>query len=354
MKKKALKIVYRVIPCLVCVMIVISSMTMPAQAAVPDWAIDWNDYVSDLEIDANTGIVTVSLPRDLFLIKVSGTVHDNYFYWGVNGTLKNVYLESGYSYNVTFYSDPNKPIYVGNIPDGSRISVSASISDDSKVSYGTPYCYWLYKSYDENNKWIMDTTARQSLTDGDIVSNKYPIQSVTVDGLFVKEQGARTAYAAVFGVEFNSLIPLDFGYWSFQMDSLEISFPVSSLTADKIMHDQNLKLLNKINTELESQGQTLDSILSGTPEMNDQISNAVGGMQSSTDKLGDLGESMKVEQPDVSGISTDIGSLVNYNSILAYVGPFLAIWNNNSTLFGFLTIVLTLVIVSWVMFGKKG
>ena len=352
MKKdcKFLKIVYRVIPCMVCFMIVISSLTMPAQAAGADWTIDYNDYIEDLQIDGDTGIVTVHLPKEFYYIKLyeyfGSQIEGVDLWWGPSGKPINVSLSADTRYVVVFYSNPNKPFYLGNIPDGAKISVTVGVREANGNAYETPNVRWLFKSWNSDHKWLADTyhTFEKESING----------NVTASALLDKTVGSKTAYAGVFGIEFFNFVPLSYSRYYFEMLDFSFSFPVSSLTADKIMNDQNQKLMKDINTKLEKQGQTLDSILSGTPDMNDQVDSSVNNMQSSTDKLGQLGDSMKVEQPDVSGIKTDLGDLVDFDAVLAFVNPFMRIWDNNSLLFSFLTIVLTLVIVSWVMFGKKG
>lgn len=101
-------------------------------------------------------------------------------------------------------------------------------------------------------------------------------------------------------------------------------------------------------------GNQISDAINGSPEQNQQAQDAVGGLNSSTDKLGDLGDQMSsVEKPsfDNSNISAD--SLVPDTSLVVLASPFQALWENNQLL-AMLTIVVTVVLISWVFFGKKG
>lgn len=98
----------------------------------------------------------------------------------------------------------------------------------------------------------------------------------------------------------------------------------------------------------------LGDMVNGTPEQNQQAQDVVGGLNSSTDKLGQLGDTMaSVEKPTIDSNKISAGSLVPSTSLVVLSSPFQALWENNQLL-AMLTIVVTLVLVSWVFFGKKG
>lgn len=97
----------------------------------------------------------------------------------------------------------------------------------------------------------------------------------------------------------------------------------------------------------------LDSAINGTPEQNDKVNSAVDQMSQAGDKLGSLGDSMSsIEKPAVDSIEADISTFVDPISFGVLTAPFLRLWEND-TLLAILSIVVTLVIVSWVFFGKK-
>ena len=105
---------------------------------------------------------------------------------------------------------------------------------------------------------------------------------------------------------------------------------------------------------LEDIGDQIGSAINGTPQQNQQAQDAVGGLNSSTDKLGQLGDQMSsVEKPTIDSNKISAGSLVPSTSLVVLSSPFQALWENKQLL-AMLTIVVTLVLVSWVFFGKKG
>lgn len=123
----------------------------------------------------------------------------------------------------------------------------------------------------------------------------------------------------------------------------------SSMTFDFDLDDA---FVNWKNEEIVHE--KLDSLINGTPEQNQQAQDAVGGLNSSTDKLGQLGDTMSsVDKPSIDSNKISADSLVPHTSLVALSSPFQALWENNQLL-AMLTIVVTLVLVSWVFFGKKG
>lgn len=99
--------------------------------------------------------------------------------------------------------------------------------------------------------------------------------------------------------------------------------------------------------------ENINSAINGTPEQNNKVNSAVDEMTQAGDKLGSLGDSMSsVEKPAADSIEADIGKFVDPVSFGVLTAPFHRLWEND-TLLAVLSIVVTLVIVSWVFFGKK-
>lgn len=116
----------------------------------------------------------------------------------------------------------------------------------------------------------------------------------------------------------------------------------------------NLKQEQILRDKVSNIENQLGDLITGTPEQNQQVQDAIGGLNNSTDKLGQLGDQMaSVEKPSIDSSQISAGSLVPSTSLLVLSSPFQALWENNQLL-AMLTIVVTLVLVSWVFFGKKG
>lgn len=110
---------------------------------------------------------------------------------------------------------------------------------------------------------------------------------------------------------------------------------------------ENSNMMHSINNKL-------DSIISGTPEQNesadgfnDVIKDQAGQIQDSLDVMD------SVQKPDVSGVQTSVDSFVPKTDMLAYTTPLTMFWKN-TTLTAMLVLVVTLAMVSFVFFGKKG
>lgn len=97
----------------------------------------------------------------------------------------------------------------------------------------------------------------------------------------------------------------------------------------------------------------ISTFVSGSPEQQQQVADAVDKMEQSSDALGQLGDQMNsVEKPAPSDMNVSPNSMIPDTALMAYTAPITYLWQNN-TLVAMLTIVVTLVLVSWVFFGKK-
>ena len=139
------------------------------------------------------------------------------------------------------------------------------------------------------------------------------------------------------------------------MDVTEIELIYSDFGFNYSMSSLQYEALSNqlLQDTMDSVENALGDMVNGTPEQNQQAEQAVGGLNQAGDKLESLGDSMaSVEKPNVDGIKADLGSFVNPNDFVVLTAPFHKLWEND-TLLSILTVVVTLVIVSWVFFGKK-
>lgn len=109
-------------------------------------------------------------------------------------------------------------------------------------------------------------------------------------------------------------------------------------------------ILSGIDSTLEDM---LDALTSGSAEQQEQVADDSAQMADDGEKLGTLVDDMKVDQPDVSASDLSVDNLVDGNDLQLYTAPFLNLWDN-PTLMAILTMVVSLVLVSFVFFGKKG
>ena len=94
--------------------------------------------------------------------------------------------------------------------------------------------------------------------------------------------------------------------------------------------------------------------MQGTDEMNNAAQESLDNIGSSADSLDSLGDQLAaVEKPNVDDIPVSPEDLVTDPSAgVILTGAITSLWDN-PVIFGILTTVLTLVLLSWVFFGKK-
>ena len=142
----------------------------------------------------------------------------------------------------------------------------------------------------------------------------------------------------LFTVSFNEL------YLQFRYSDAEYN-----AASEKIIRN-SVSNIDKTLNEVKAQ---LDDVINGTPQQNQQAQSAIGDLNNSTDKLGQLGDSMaSVDKPTIDSNKISADNLVPDTSLTVLSSPFLELWENKQLL-AMLTIVVTLVLVSWVFFGKK-
>lgn len=181
--------------------------------------------------------------------------------------------------------------------------------------------------------------------------------TVSVDGDYSIYSYARTFKFKDMNLPSNAvgLIPL------YTLKNVECSADEITVSYNPLWVGYNLSSLEyevqenqKLKNTLASVQAAQEELLNGTPEQNQQAQDAVGGLNSSTGKLDALGDQMSsVDKPTIDSNQISAGSLVPQTSLVVLSSPFQALWENKMLL-AILTIVVTLVLVSWVFFGKKG
>lgn len=238
---------------------------------------------------------------------------------------------------------PRRYLELDNIPNGTGIGISCNFNIDADVSWFFPYVRHSITYYDSNFNVVSQDKVSLG-RDYDFVSDT---QGETFS-TFVIEKPSNAKYLTVSVLLQNwhtldtfSRVPV-----TVSLDEFQLVLAISTIELEKeyenTILDQNDTLIDQNN-----------SLINGTPQQNEQMNSAVGEMESAGDKLGSLNEQMQVEKPDIDSFDVSIDTLVPYDTLLAYTSPFTSLWESN-TLLGMLMIVLTLVLVSWVMFGKKG
>lgn len=140
---------------------------------------------------------------------------------------------------------------------------------------------------------------------------------------------------------------------SISYSPIKFGFSMDALVYEGKQNEKLQATMKNVQKTLEEQGKTLEELQTGTPEQNQQAQEAIGSLNDSTDKLGALGDTMSsVDKPEIDSKQFSAESLVPSTSLTVLSAPFQALWEND-TLLAMLTIVVALVLVSWIFFGKK-
>lgn len=363
MKLNIKKVARRIVPVVTAVMIVVS-MAVSVSADLVSYNI--NDFILSTDVDGVNDLMTIVIPyeNNSFSTYISDIRRDIAYGTSVyNAPIIADYRPSEMDYQV-------KNMTVAYLPLGN--TGAASYFDIGSLPSSTVFTLKNIVLYFVHNGSGLRTHITQSFSVQyyDVNGTYLGTQWVDREYQFVPEILGTMSYnlddvsftlnkpTGAKYVKFRMLIKFNFLTLFDNFDYMTVDvgnflFQMSITDADRQLLQENKELLDEVNQQLAEQGKTMDEILNGTPEQNEQISGAVGEMGSAGDKLGDLSDQMQVEHPDASNMNVSINSFIPETSLLAYTGPILAFWENDS-LQAMLIIVLTLVLVSWVMFGKKG
>lgn len=192
---------------------------------------------------------------------------------------------------------------------------------DGTVGYFNSGLSWEYNPENETHSISVDVTAEKD-----------------VSSIRFKESVSQYSVTGQHGVYYSSVEMGSFDY------PLSIIVDIVSKTDEK---------LDGIGDQIDGIGDQIDDMVNGTPEQNQQVNNSIGDLNNSTDKLDQLGDQMSsVAKPSINSNQISADSLVPHTALVTLASPIQALWENNQLL-AMLTIVVTVVLVSWVFFGKK-
>lgn len=230
-----------------------------------------------------------------------------------------------------------------------RYSFSIRVSDDVTVP-SNPY---RVISYVDSNGVVLSTDVQQ-LSFGCLVDDS-GFELILSDSFALSSFDSNSTAAGFILTYFCKNMELLYDRTTeITLGEFTLSFPISSLQYEAQQNEKMQNTLDSVKNALEEQGKKMDDILNGTPEQNEQVNGAVGDLNDKADDLGALGDQMaSVEKPEINSADFSADKLVPKTSLLALSAPFHALWENN-TLLAMLSIVVALVLVSWIFFGKKG
>ena len=322
------------------------------QLLADEWtAVDYNDFIENLYVDGVNDIVTFDFPSYLCGSHIDDMRGVTYLPGQDNGIMRlsashfasgGVYLPGSYMTNTVLNLD--------NIPNGSIFTSSGSVALEvgDAFAYGSDYLggfvYFGLQYYDENFNLIGANNQVVKEFSLDIYGSEYYWEmSIACNA------PDNAKYCVYYG-----RIEIDEYLRDKEYTNLLFDFDMTSL-------QMSISSLYRQQEQTGKQNELLENIITGTPEQNEIAGNVTGNlnnssdaMQGAADDLGALGDQLSaVDKPDVDSFNVSVDGLVPYQAMLAYTAPIQVLWEN-PTLLGMLMIIVTLVIVSWVFFGKKG
>lgn len=345
-------IIRHTVPILSAVVIFLSCFSFSANAA----ALNYRDYEKYVTVEGDKDLVTLEFPIDEWTSWYFATSDLSYREQGrgtsfslepiLQNNLQNFMLMlapfGGASFSYGPMDIPGHYLSSVNIPSDATWSLKLDIFFDDRAST-------LHLTKANVRNWyvtgsscnIVDEKASDSLT---AVSEG--VWEMSYSGDFVP---GYDGWFPQFLLRFSSF-PAGI---SFTLRSFQVTMSISSLYRLQEQSGQTNELLEDVNRQLEEQGKTMNDILNGTPEQNESANNAAGVLGDKGEQLGDLAGAIHADKPNLDSVNTNVGDLVpsnGLNTLTSAISPIA----NNELVIKVLIMVATLILVSYVLFGKKG
>ena len=350
-KSLAKSMFWRILFTVICVTLLICSLSLPASAAV----LDYNDYVTNVKVDGDNDIVTVSFPLDsmrISLIEIGvGEVAS------VVGSSLSVVVSADTRYVVRCYPLGDS-ISLSNIPSDTVCSLSLSIDSRSwgyidvtnaYSSFGFAYygksgnfLDLIWGGLNHDNEW--DMTASEVLT---------PVPDAF------------------------SFLPMgdfcDFSFWEGRTVDIGVYYFTMTMTISSLYRLQQQsgktnEILTEVEKQLADQGKTLDEVLDAQKDTNNKLDSIINGSSeqqnaadrfkddigSASDSLDAAGDALnQVPKPNISAGSLVPNDVLSGNDYLVYVASIQEFWK--SDVLSAVTLILgSMILISYVLFGEKG
>lgn len=270
-----------------CIALIFAALVVSASAAT----LDYNDYITDIEVNGDLDLITVSFPTDAFHFNLY-TVSNGELLDSSSGSSCLFDLPAGVSLQLGF--GPDFDISLDNIPSDTQFTVVFDTSvrhgyiDETNISYQG---WFLYTSSNDRQNWVEVNGFRSA-------------GELSVQGNL---DGSYSSFTPFFYFYDFSASPLD-GFSSVEfglsVNSLQATFSISSLYRLQQESGKTNTILKEVEKQLADQGKTLDDILGTQQDTNnklDQIINGDNGFDSSGSDFGS-------QSDELSGAGDQMGS----------------------------------------------
>lgn len=334
MKKIMEKLNKHFFPCVVVLSLLMVLCTPLTVNAAWGEALDYADLDYSVQFGTDVNIVRCIIPSTSNMFTASS--------YNGNGTKKvigksamEISTDSDESFDIDIFPVTTYGLSLANLPVGSKLVFEIEV-DESGIVNGVGFHYvWKRTRYmDSSNKWLTNkltditTIALNTSTEVETFSLDYVIENI--DG----------ATALVPGIKFENYQAAAGDTLRLKVVSAYLEMEVSTEFWSQFQAQQNGKLLN--------------DMVNGTPEQNAAADESVEEMEQASGKLDNLGDQLNsVEKPNADDMNVSADKLLGGMAATSMLtAPILEIWKNPVAL-SILTVVVTIVLISWVFFGKK-
>lgn len=272
----------------VCCIAIISALVVSSFAASYD-LIDYNDYVTDVKVDGDNDLVTITLPGDLSLIEVVRGDTWQYVLRSQQSASFNPIVGVPYYVNLQMLSSSKFDLSL--FPDDTRVEYNYTITSGSTNTFTViPSNYIFTQYFDINGNYLTQNVVTLPYIDDDLyISGTYSASTILTKPT---NAASFSGYLSFEGLKFANSSTI-----SFSLDSVKLTFSISSLYRQQ-------QLTGKTNELLEDIAGYVPDV--DTPE---------GG-----EAVGDVGDIESGLIEDVSGGLDELGSTME--GTLAVLGKY--------------------------------
>ena len=349
MKKTMEKLNKHFFPLLVVALLLVGSCLPIRVSAAANLYLDYTDLDYSVKYGTDYNTVNFNIPEEHFMFwYVDMITKEDTKVTGSDTLVINT--EAQRPYNVSIYPANQRGFLLNNIPVDARICVEIAVF---KENYSPPLSgtaaadkqrVFMSEHYTDSNGTYLQRTETEIFRS----STSLGVDTYRLDYTIADVTGA-VSFVPALRLEY--LISDYEGILKIQIVSSYVEMDVDKQFWSQFQTQQNGKMLGEIKDTIE---ESTDKIMNGTDEQHAIINDSVQGMEQASNKLDGLGDQLNsVEKPNVDNmdVSADklFGGMVATTMLTA---PVLEIWKNPVAL-SILTVVVTIVLISWVFFGKK-
>lgn len=352
MKVKLIKATKRIIPIFVAVITLFGFVCIPAVNAASYTPISYKDHIYFENSGEGTTTFSVVIPEKYWYFYADiGDGYDTIQQSGFKPFIVNniCLVPTKVAWRPTGFN----VLDVTEIPDGSRIRLNTNLSLAYSGEWTQGLCYYYFRLYyygDTGNYLGQEVVYKGQFnlmdSDGDMV-NYIPFTDVDFT---LTKPGGTAVIMPVINLTFTSndkLTPSPSYSIKVTPDHFRFFLDIDNDFLEQEQITEQTKLLEEMVLQNEE-------LLNGTKSQNAAADNFNNEMDSVTDELGDMQEDLEsVEKPDV-GLSELIpNNVLQGTHYLTYANTLKAFWQNNDIVIIF-TIMGVLILISFILFGRKG